>query len=627
MTEAGFRVGWAKVDITGEPWGVGMMGYGMPGQRTTGLLTRQYARAFVFEAPGPNGELTRLAYVVADIGMFFQAAVHAITGRLARRTDGRLTAVNTVLTATHTHCGPGGHGRHVLYNLTTGGHHRRTFRRLTDGVVRAVVDAEAALAPADLTVARGELREASVNRSAAAFDRNPEAGDGRFPGRIDPAMTLLRITTGSASGGVSGEETAPQLRAAIDWFAVHCTSMTNTNTLISSDNKGWAATAWEREQPSIVAAFAQTNSADMSPNLHGSAGHGPTDDERRNTAEIGRRQLAAARRLADGPGQRLTPLIACRHAYVDFGRYETADGPTGRAVLGAAFAAGTSDGLGSPLFHEGLEDPGVGDRVLGAVSGVAYRAFPGLAARQAPKRMFLPIGPLRWAQEVLPVQLVRLGELHLLCLPVEVTVTAGARLRAAVAVAAGIEERDVLISGYANGYAHYLTTPQEYDAQRYEAGSTVFGRNQLAAFCEAGAALARGLADGEAAPPSAAPRPHRIPWPRTPAGSALLAVSARPRVLTVTGPAPSHPVLEVEFLTGHPNAAIPDRYVRVERRAGRDWIAVADEDHPGTSIRWRRRGAAFAATVTIADPPPGEYRVGYRGPRGWTWAGPLHCDR
>ena len=414
MTATGWRAGWAKTDITGEPWGVGLMGYGMPGQRGRGLLTRQWARAVVVATP-----THRAAYVVADIGMFFQAAVDEITDRLAAATAGRLSAENVVLTATHTHCGPGGHGRHLLYNITTLGQHRRTFHRLVDGVVRAVLDAEAALAPAELSLARGELRDASVNRSASSFDRNPDRD--LLPLRIDPAVTLLRI------------ERDGELRAAVDWFAVHCTSMGNGNRLLSSDNKGWAAAAWEAaeraDRPDFVAAFAQTNAGDMSPNLGGSAGHGPTDDERDNTAEIGRRQLDAARRLADGPGRPLTPALDHRLTYVDLGAAQTATGPTGRAVLGAAFAAGTTDGIGSPAFHQGL-----GNRI-GAISRALYRRRPVLAAQQAPKEMLLPAGALGWVQETLPVQLIRLGELHLLCLPVEVTVMAGARLRAAVAAA------------------------------------------------------------------------------------------------------------------------------------------------------------------------------------------------
>jgi len=603
VTATGWRAGWAKKDITGEPWGVGLMGYGMPGQRGRGLLTRQWARAFVVAA-GTD----RIAYVVADIGMFFQASVDEITDRLATATGGRLSADNVVLTATHTHCGPGGHGRHALYNVTTLGQHRRTFHRLVDGVVRAVLDAEAALAPVALSLARGELHDASVNRSATSFDRNPDRD--RLPGRIDPAVTLLRF------------ERDGELRAAIDWFAVHCTSMGNGNRLISSDNKGWAAAAWEAEarvdRPDFVGAFAQTNSGDMSPNLGGSAGHGPTDDERDNTAEIGRRQLAEARRLSVVPGRGLVPMVGHRLTYVDFGAAQTPSGPTGRAVLGAAFAAGTSDGLGSPAFHQGL-----GNRI-GAISRALYRRRPVLGAQQAPKEMLLPVGAMGWVQERLPVQLVRIGELHLLCLPVEVTVTAGARLREAVAGAAGIDPADVLIQGYANGYAHYLTTPEEYDAQRYEAGSTVFGRNQLAAFTEAAQRLAGDLAAGrptDRGTPPPRQRPGRF---GSPSGTTVLSRPRPVRVTTVRTSGPGAPVV-VGFECPHPNRAIPDSYVRVERRHGADWVFVADDDAPSTELEWTCRAGAFTALATVRGLPAGTYRVGYaqERPGHYAWTGPL----
>lgn len=580
---------------------MGLMGYGMPGQRGRGLLTRQWARAFVIATPSH-----RVAYVVADIGMFFQAAVDEITDRLAAATAGRLSAENVVLTATHTHCGPGGHGRHRLYNITTLGHHRRTFHRLVDGVVRAVLDAEAALAPADLSLARGELYDASVNRSASSFDRNPDHD--RLPGRIDPSVTLLRV------------ERDGDLRAAIDWFAVHCTSMGNGNRLVSSDNKGWAASAWEAmergREPGFVGAFAQTNAGDMSPNLGGAAGHGPTDDERANTAEIGRRQLDAARRLAVGPGRPLTPAIDYRLTHVDFGAAQTSTGPTGRAVLGAAFAAGTSDGLGSPAFRQGL-----GNRV-GSISRALYRRRPVLAAQQAPKEMFLPAGALGWVQETLPVQLIRLGELHLLCLPVEVTVMAGARLRDAVAGAAGIDAGDVLIQGYANGYAHYLTTPEEYDAQRYEAGSTVFGRNQLAAFAEAAQRLAADLAAGRPSAPGTPPPRQRAGRVGSPSGSTVLSRPRPVRVVAVRTPG-ADGRLAVDFDCPHPNRAIPESYAQVERREDDRWLLVADDDAPSTEITWRRRGFAFLATVAVdLGGVPGEYRVGYAEavPGRYAWA-------
>lgn len=64
----------------------------------------------------------------------------------------------------------------------------------------------------------------------------------------------------------------------IHFFATHGTSMTNRNHLISGDNKGFAAYHWERTvggadylagQPDFIAAFAQTNPGDMSPNVDG----------------------------------------------------------------------------------------------------------------------------------------------------------------------------------------------------------------------------------------------------------------------------------------------------------------------------------------------------------------------
>ena len=64
----------------------------------------------------------------------------------------------------------------------------------------------------------------------------------------------------------------------IDWFAVHCTSMNNTNSLISGDNKGHASYLMEEAMSppgtlpgaaEFVAAFAQSNEGDVSPNTKG----------------------------------------------------------------------------------------------------------------------------------------------------------------------------------------------------------------------------------------------------------------------------------------------------------------------------------------------------------------------
>ena len=597
------KVGRAIADITGEPWGVGMMGYGRPDQWTRGILTRQYARAFVFD----DGS-EQVVHVVADIAMFFQAATTEILSRLTALFGDRYTARNVVLTATHTHCGPGGHGRHVLYNITTAGFHPRTFERLVAGVVDAIVRAHDDVRPAVVTVTRGKLTDASTNRSPVAFDRNPAEDREHFPDAIDPVMTLLRV------------ERDDRLVGAISWFPVHNTSMTNRNTLISSDNKGWAAYAWEHEaddagggvgpraaDDGLVASFAQTNAGDISPNLAGRAGHGPTDDDRENTRIIGERQLAVATSLADQPGEGVAALLQSRMTYVDLAHRTTPDGPTGRAVLGAAFAAGTTDGEGSPMFRRGRNNP-----VPQRISEWLYDRYPRLGERQAPKDLLIPIGALGWAQERLPVQLVRIGGLYLICLPIEVTVTAGLRLRRAVAEVMSTDVEHVIVQAYANGYVHYLTTPEEYDAQDYEGGSTVFGRHQLAAFIAVITELAEAMRDGQPVDSGDPPPPHRLRW-NAPTGSPRL---ERPQPIAVRSAPASVPAgwtARVEFAADHPNRVLRPTYLLVERRTPSGWEVVADDSSFDTSITWHRRGRRWDATITWVAGDPGTYRVAYVG--------------
>jgi len=64
----------------------------------------------------------------------------------------------------------------------------------------------------------------------------------------------------------------------VAWFPVHCTSINNTNKLISGDNKGVAAQLLEKwatsakgnvSQGEFVGAFGQANVGDTSPNTQG----------------------------------------------------------------------------------------------------------------------------------------------------------------------------------------------------------------------------------------------------------------------------------------------------------------------------------------------------------------------
>jgi len=260
--ETAYLVGRGVADATGEVAEVGMMGYGRFDQQAAGLHTRLRARGFVVVDRATG---RRVMLIVADSPMIFESVHQEVLRRLAARYGDLYTEQNVLITATHTHAGPGGYSHHLLYNATTFGFHRKTFEAVADGLLEAARRAHDDLAPSDLVLSHGTLTGASANRSRVAFDRNPKADRDHFPDAVDPHTALLRV------------ERAGRAVGAINWFPVHGTSMSGDNRLISADNKGFAAYHWEREvngvdyladgSPAFVSAFAQTNSGDMSPNL------------------------------------------------------------------------------------------------------------------------------------------------------------------------------------------------------------------------------------------------------------------------------------------------------------------------------------------------------------------------
>ncbi|MEU9350955.1 neutral/alkaline ceramidase [Streptomyces griseoloalbus] len=621
----GYLVGRGLADATGEVAEVGMMGYGRFDQQAAGLHTRLRARAFVVvdEASG-----RRVMLIVADSPMIFGSVHQAVLRRLAEAYGELYTEQNVLITATHTHAGPGGYSHHLLYNTTTFGFHRKTFEAVADGLFEAAQRAHDDLAPSELVLSHGTLTGASVNRSRSAFERNPKADRDHFPDAIDPHTTLLRV------------ERAGRTVGAVNWFPVHSTSMSGDNRLISADNKGYAAYHWEREvhdvdyladgSPAFVSAFAQTNSGDMSPNLDLQPPTTPADFA--HTRAGGLLQYEAAADQLDRPGAGLSGPVDSRLVYVDLSdvtvRPEfTGDGRTHRTskpCVGASMAAGSmEDGPAFPGFEEG-ENP-----FWDAVSdSVIYTVSPELAQAQAPKDVFVPIGEMNrvypWVQERVPVMLVRIGRLHLIGIPGEVTICAGLRLRRTVAQIVGADLDDVLVAGYANAYFHYLTTPEEYDAQQYEGGSTLFGRWQLPALQQTASELATALRDGTDLP--LGPEPPDL------SGKAL---SLQPGVVLDAPPvfrkfgdvlvAPRETYragerAEAVFAGAHPGNDLHrgDTYLEIQRQEPDGaWRTVADDGDWSTRFHWKRDGVAASRITVTWDIPQGTtsgpHRIVYHG--------------
>ncbi|KAA1249139.1 neutral/alkaline ceramidase [Mycobacterium simiae] len=608
-------VGRGIADITGESADCGMLGYGKTDQRTAGIHLRLRSRAFVFD----DGN-ARLLLVVTDLPVPMQNVTDEVLRRLAKSYGDTYSARNTLITATHTHAAPGGYCGHLLYNLSTSGFRPATCAAIVDGIVESVQHAHTDLAPAQVTLSHGELNGASINRSPSSFDRNPAADRAFFPNRIDPHTTLVRIDRGEDTVG------------AIHFFATHGTSMTNRNRLISGDNKGFAAYHWERTvggadylcgQPDFIAAFAQTNAGDMSPHVDGPiTGASRSPRELENTRDIGLRQFE------DAVGQlsSATPIgagIDARFSHVDLGavlvRGEyTPDGQehrTGRPMIAASMMAGTDEGEGFPGFRQGRNP--FWDRISRAI----YRFAAAVRAGHAPKGIVVPAHLVNrlspFVQEIVPVHLVRIGRLYLIGIPGEPSIVSGLRLRRTVASIVGADLADVLCVGYSNAYIHYVTTPEEYLEQRYEGGSTLFGRWELPALMQAVAGLAEAMRDGRPAPPSRAPQPSEPrSWLRAaPADAGSFGT-------VVTEPAATYrpgQVVAAVFVSALPNNDLHRNrtYLEVVRHEGGQWVRIADDGDWATTFRWQRQGKG-GSRVTIGwdipgDATPGRYRIVHHG--------------
>ncbi|MBE9376104.1 neutral/alkaline ceramidase [Saccharopolyspora sp. HNM0983] len=622
-TTAPYLVGRAVADITGEPEGSDKAGYAAPTIKTHGLHTRLRARAFVI-VDRESGK--RVAIAIAEIAHIDHAIREEVLKRLQRQLGDVYTRDNFLLTATHTHSGPGGYMHHNLYNLGNFGYVDQNFEANVSGIYEAVLTAHRDLAPGRLDLGIDTLNDASANRSKDAFDLNPAADRAFFPDAIDPQSTTLRLSRNGTAVG------------AINWFPTHGTSMTREGTHVSGDNKGYAAYHWERDvkkvdylssgSPSFVAAFAQTNAGDMTPNLNLQPGSGPTEDHFANTRIIGQRQYQTAKNSAEQPLTHITGPVDYRFTFVDMANTTisptyTGDRQTHRTcsgALGTGFVAGSKeDGPGVDFIDEGSGN----NPVFNLLSAALYTASPSLKACQAPKDIVIPSGDLAMTPNVVPIQLVRLGQLYLMAVPQEFTIVAGLRLRRTVARIVDAPLRNVLVAGYANDYAGYVTTPEEYDKGDYEAGHTMFGRWTLPAYQQHMAALAHAMVDREETKVPITPPDHtssliiatpNLWYDAAPSGRAFGDVLQQPNAAYMRGQR-----VAVTFVGANPNNDLKrgSTYLTVDLHTPTGWRRVQDDGDWATTFQWSKTGPGTSTFTANWDIPEnaraGTYRITYQG--------------
>lgn len=620
-----FEIGAGIHDITGPAAEIGMMGYAMVDQKTTGIHMRLRSRAFVMASPC-NGK--RVVFVSADLGQVFQGIKQKVVERLRSTFGDVYSDDNVVLSATHTHSGPGGYSHYALYNLSILGFDQQTFDAIVDGIYRSIVKAHDNLTPGTIRIAEGDLLEASFNRSPLAYALNPATERAAHAHDTDKQMTVLRLD--EANGTAAG---------MISWFAVHATNIGNQNRLISGDNKGLASYWFERQRgvnysaaKTFVAAFANSNEGDVSPNLWGVPDH--THDFERN-AVIAERQLDKAQALYQAAAAPLTGGVDYRHMYVNFANVDIDPAWTGgagpqhtcRAAIGVSMVAGSvEDGPGVPFIPEGM--------VWDGVSWPPFTLVPEDQACHEEKIILLPTGaltPYPWTPEVLPLQIATIGNLALVAAPFEITTMSGRRLRALVAAELapmGIDH--VVIAGLANAYAGYLATPEEYTLQHYEGASTHFGPYTLAALEQEMQRVAASLRQGTALAQGPTPRDLAccqstlitgVVFDDKPLFDSFGSIEVNAASSYSRGQ-----TARAVFWGGHPknNLKIQGSFLEVQHLVNGAWVNVARDWDPETRYIWERSGIANSKVTIEWDIPagatPGTYRLRHSGhwKSGWT---------
>jgi neutral ceramidase len=652
-SQGSFLIGAGIYDITGPAAEVGMMGYSMPDQKTSGIHTRLRSRAYVISEPSGG---KRIAFVSADLATIFQAVKQQVIEKLQGdpALGGLYDESNVLLSANHTHSGPGGYSHYATYDLSVLGFIEQNFNAIVDGIYQSIVIAHTNLEPGKILIAQGDLDDCGWQRSYNAYMNNPASERAMYANNTDKTMTLLKLVSDQ------GDEIG-----MINWFAVHPTSIGNTNKLISSDNKGYAQYLFEKikgtdysaiGQNTFVAAFAQTNAGDVSPNIYWGYPDGIHDYDHMKT--IGVRQFNKAVELYNNASEYLDSGVDYRHKHVNFDELPIAPqwvgGQTNIQTCSAAIgfsqiAGSTEDGAGIDLAHEGM--------VWGGNDWPEFTLVPDLQECQEDKIILLPAGdmsPFPWVPEVLPIQIVKIGNLAIVAVPMEITTMAGRRIRNTVMAEVGTSVDYIVIAAISNAYCSYLTTSEEYEVQHYEGGSNMFGPYSLNAVQQELSDIAAALNDGTSVDPGPTPRDLRndvinfqtgVVWD----GKYLNQEFGEVEVDANTSYNPGETVT-VQFVGGHPknNLMIQQTFLKVEKmkteittvcheeQVGCDTVVVC-EDVPGlvfdkvvandwdpeTIYEWQREGVDRTNIIikwTIpADVEPGEYRIRHLGhwKNGW----------
>ena len=647
------------------------MGYADPNQIGSGLRQRLYSRAFIIgNVQKPED---RFVYLILDTQSGDTAVRHGILEGLSGL-GGEYSLYgsgNVAVIGTHSHSGPGAWLNYLLPQITSKGFDKQSYQAIVDGALLSIQRAHKSLSPGNLGFSQIFVEDANINRSPYAYLANPEKERAGYHDEVDKTMTMLKFQNVENKKDIG----------VLTWFPVHGTSMLGNNTLVSGDNKGVAADLLEKDlqqsehvDDGFVAGFSQANVGDTSPNVLGAYcedgsgepcnfedstcggksekchGRGPLfrrkDEGASSCFEIGRRQYAAAKSLYESMALTATsiagPAVKSFHTFKDLSTFNFTH-PNGSlvstcpAALGYSFAAGTTDGPGVFDFKQNDTGAPNASPVWAVVSGFLREPSAEQRACHHSKPILLDVGeihkPYLWTPNIVDVQLLRVGQLIIIVSPGEATTMAGRRWRKSIQASAsassltGSPAPIVVLGGPANSYTHYIATEEEYDIQRYEGASTLYGPHTLNAHINLTTHYLHYLADDSTKSPEPGPSPpiHTnsslsfitgVVFDAPPLFKSFGAVVSDVKAIYHNGD-----TVEVTFVGANPrnDLRLEDTYVAVEQFTNEKWKRVRDDSDWNLIFHWKRTNTLLGTSEARVEwviedwAQKGRYRIRYWG--------------
>jgi hypothetical protein len=600
------RAGAGKADITPK-LGYALGGWVRADRTGNGQHTRLHARALVLK----RGD-RKIALVSVDLFMIPGGMVKHIGDLLA---DRGLSEQTILVSASHTHSGPAGFGNYPSLNTIAPSTETisdpltfvnffnsppadpQLYAFLTEQIATAIRRADDDLAPAAAGWGSERILGLTRNRSVEAHLHNhgitraygqgrPEEDPEGAIHTIDPDVNVLRVDH------VRGSKRVPI--GAWSTFADHGTVTKSSFEFYNGDHNASAMRVFEQRvraaakvpaSQEVVNVYGNSNEGDMSAGLDHS---GPAGSD-----YVGRIEASAMFRAWKRARLSRRPALDSRWTRMCFCGQQTESGQVAdQSQVGLPFLTGSEEGRG-PLFD---------------VTGQHYEDTRNEAGTGPHgKKYAVPAGDL---PKQVPLLAVRVGPRAIVTIPGEGTKEVGARVRAAATAAvAGSGIEGIVISGLANEFVLYFTTPEEYDRQHYEGGNTQFGRSSSTLLRDEVARLTGTLARGEPAPPlpgdfdpTNGVTPEGPPYPD---GAESATILEQPV---------SVPRLERAHMRwqGGPEGLdrpVDEAFVTAQRLVKKKWVRF--DDDLGLAMLWKVAGDGVhdLQWEVPRDAPAGQYRL------------------